>query len=848
MQSIKKLLSNILHPAGIVALVFSLGLPAFIAWAGNQGYGGPEMKELIGKLDLNFPFWLFSVQAILFVLLFVDLAKDFKNFAMSLNPGRNWSIVLGLLVLVLTIVTGSWIEGRHRVQSDESIFLSTAQNLYSEQVAGACDEGEFTDGTLECTKNANNFKARGLAFVYLIGMPILGHDLQWVFAFHLVLYFLTGLLAFFAVFAWTKNHFLAIVTTIALLVQPTVMFQFRSASVEPLYVFLSALCLLLMKWAFEKDTIRHWVILALALAFFAQTRQETAFCLGAFLLFSVPRLLSAKDLRFPAFISTLSLFSVPVLLTISYHQGYDFQGGEFAAHGNFFKDMLINWGVMYNTPVGADGLLANPFLSSMALFALLGFVTLVVLATKRRHALYWLVFLVLYHVQTYMIFENVSGDFTIEINQRYSLVFMLTFAFLIALLFETILSLVLRFIGFKPQSVQSVMGLPAALAVSVFLMALSLQYSDSFKANIMYNRNHLTTEEHEILSWLKTQPEKPRLFIYSRPWHFIGYGYSAWHYDKFRQLGGGELDALLKKYDGEVYYVRGLDCWDHQTWHKKAVEHRIASTCDDFERHYEVKPLYETVITNNFLLSINRITGTKDYDLESLAAIGVFFDQEKEDIALVSYRLAEVPPKGWHYQLWLNDSLWRSAVYQPLAIMDTLRHPNIIPGYNTIRLAILDEQGGILTMREQSAFFPRKLASALVRMQPQAATQTWSTLQINKTVNENPLRAGGGRTFSEGLGTHASARIVYQLDGRFTRFTTLVAQDEEEMGGDGMQFRILGDDKILWNSPTIKGNQLAKADVSVQGVKALILEVDSLSNKDYDHADWLEPTLFVEKP
>ena len=445
-----------------------------------------------------------------------------------------------------------------------------------------------------------------------------------------------------------------------------------------------------------------------------------------------------------------------------------------------------------------------------------------------------------------MIFENVSGDFTIEINQRYSLVFMLTLGFLIAYLFETIIVGLIRFIGVKSKPEQLAQGIPAALATCVLLMLLSLQYSSSFKANIMYNRNHLATEEHEILTWVRSQPEKPRLFIYARPWHFIGYGYSAWHYDKFRQLGGGEFDELLKKYDGEVYYVRGLDCWDHQTWHKKAVEHRIASTCDDFEKHYETETAFETVITNNFLLSINRVRGTKDYDLESLAAIGIFNDLEKEDIALVSYRLTEVPPKGWRYQLWLNDSLWRDKDYQALSIMDTLHHPNMVAGYNTVKLIVLDHDGNVLTSREGSAFFPRGRATPLNRIQPKSAVQSWSTLQTNKSINGNPMRAGG-RPFAEGLGTHAFSHIEYALDGKFTSFTSLVGQDEEEMGGDGIQFRIFGDDKLLWTSPTMKGNQITNVEIPVKGVKNLVLEVDSLGNKDFDHAVWIEPTLFTGK-
>jgi len=849
MQNLLSKLKNLKHPAAIAALLFSLALPAAIAWAGNVNLGGSDLKELIGRLDLNLPFWLFATQTVLGILLLLDLGKDLFSFAKTLNPGKNWIIAVVAFTLVATLATGFWIEGRHRVQSDESIFLSTAQNLYSLQVAGACDEGQFQDGKLDCTKSANNFKARGLAFVYTLGMPILGHDLQWIFAFHLVLYFLTGLLFFFALFAWLGNAPLSFLSMVILLVQPTVMFQFRSSSVEPLYVFLSALALFQMKWAFERDTVRHWVLLALTLAFFAQTRQETAFCLGAFVFFSLPKLLSAKDMRFPAFISTLALFAIPVLLTISYHQGYDFQGGEFEAHGNFWKDVSTNWDVMANTALSPDGLLVNPFLTSSTYLGLFGLITLVIMAFFNKKARIGLGFLALYHIQTYMILENVSGDFTIEINQRYSLVFMPTLAFLGALfLYMVFFRGLPKMLGAKPLENSGKSALLTSVIVGLVLVGMTFQYKQSFQENIMYNRNHLVTEEHTILEWVRTLDTKPRLFVYARPWHFIGYGYSSIHYDKIRSMGTGELTALIEKYQGEVYYVRGLDCWDRQTWHKKAVEHRIASTCDDFERKFEVQPLFQTMITNNYELSIGRIKGPKDYDLASLITLGVFQYLEKPDFALISYKLDRASVHKWSYRIWINDSLMADKPYEPKETLDTLRHPKMVPGYNVAKLAIFDSTGTELSVRETSLFSPQGNAEPLTRLKPTQAIQGWGNLQQNLSVNGNPLRVAG-HAYAEGLGTHASSQITFQLDGEYNRITALVGQDDEELGGDGMLFRVNGDGKTLWTSTTVQGNQMQKLDISLKGVKTLVLEVDSLGDKSFDHADWIFPTLYKsQKP
>jgi hypothetical protein len=121
----------------------------------------------------------------------------------------------------------------------------------------------------------------------------------------------------------------------------------------------------------------------------------------------------------------------------------------------------------------------------------------------------------------------------------------------------------------------------------------------------MYNRNHLTTEEAEILKWVGNEPEKNRIFIYSRPWHFIGYGMNSIHYNSIDQF---RLRDLLKKYNGEVYYIRGLDCWDSQTYHKKAIENRIFSVCDRFEQLFPMDLTFSTIITNNYRLVIAKLT------------------------------------------------------------------------------------------------------------------------------------------------------------------------------------------------------------------------------------------------
>jgi len=576
-------------------------------------YAAPHIgqKEFISLLDLRLPFWLYFIQFVLGLCLAVNLAKDFKEWFKKMIS-RQWLISGGIPVSVVAVlalfVCLVWIVPRHRVQSDESIFLSTAQNLYANQISGSCDEGEFSaNGHLDCQKSVHNFKTKGEPFLYATLMPILGQNLKWIFPLHIFFLFATIFLLFLAVYAWTSNSNLAFLTAALFAAQPTTLFQFRSASVEPVYTFLFALSVFLWKWAWDKNTIKHWVLLALVLAFFAQTRQETIFCLGAFVIISAfkicpkpQNLFSILNSQLSIFILAISIFCIPVLLTISYYQGYNFQGGEFSAHGHFIENVKQAWNVSVNTSLD-KGLLRNPFLSSFSILTVFGILTLLGFSYyewknksgKNIPAYYILAFFVLYFPQMFMILENVSGDLTIEINQRYTLVAFPAMAFLCAFFIDKA-SLLL------PQGNRWFFVLIAA----GILWGNTLRYNDSFEKNIMYNRNHLTTEEAEILKWLRNEPKNNRMFVYSRPWHFIGYGVSAIYYNS---LNPQKLSEMLQKYNGEVYYVKGLDCWDSQTYHKKAVEHRIATVCDRFEQIFPMEIVFNTVITNNYRLVIAKL-------------------------------------------------------------------------------------------------------------------------------------------------------------------------------------------------------------------------------------------------
>ena len=855
-NSILNLLKNLLHPAGILGIIIALVIPFLVYLGPNQGH-----KDTIKQLDLDLPLPLFLVQLLAFIALVCFLNKDFRDWIRTILPAKKFSILMLAFTAAITIFAGTQIEARHRVQSDESVFMSVAQNMYFNHESGTCNQGIFKEGGLKCVAKSNSFKTKGLAFIYYLGMPLFGNDLHWIFNVELILLPLSLLLMFLAIVAWTRQPLLAFFATLLLGLQPTVLFQYRAMSVEPLYIFLSALTLLVFKWAYDRNTLKHWILLALVMAFFAQTRQETVFCFFAFILFALPKILDKKDFKAPAFFVVLSIFSVPVLLTISYFQGFGFQGGEFEAHGHFIEDLTKNWEVM-TKPLNDRGELSNPFLTYFNYLFLIGLIYLLFRAVfdavkgkdeKRFFYLKVLAFLALYHIQTYVILENVSGDFTIEINQRYSLVMLPSMAFLAALPLAHIISYFVEYSSDTKCKVSKTN--PTALLLGALIVALAFtgwtfHYKECFNKNIMYNRNHLTIEEHEILAWLGEQPVKNRLFIYARPWHFVGYGISSIHYDKARRKTDIELKELIDEYEGEVYYIRGLDCWDSQTYHKKAVEHRIPTTCDVFEKEMDLEGVKNILVTNNYWVQIAKFHGKRGYNAQNILSVDnnsfILKSENADSTFQLQFKLMEKADvvNNWEITVTVNNRILQKTNYVFGEQKLNIEENKLQPGYNQFRFNIKDNNTD-KTIADNSYFYfyDKNGVIPLSNINYTSHKQAWGTLQKNRSVEKNNLTIDG-QIFENGMGTHANSETVYDLQGKYSTFRTSFGLDDESLCSEGVLVEIIGDGNILARSPLFKNGELQTLTARVEGVQQLIIKSKVKdTNIDCSHVDFVNSIL-----
>lgn len=124
----------------------------------------------------------------------------------------------------------------------------------------------------------------------------------------------------------------------------------------------------------------------------------------------------------------------------------------------------------------------------------------------------------------------------------------------------------------------------------------------------------------------------------------------------------------------------------------------------------------------------------------------------------------------------------------------------------------------------------------------------WSVAKANKNVNGGSLRLRG-RTYKRGIGTHAPSKLRIDLHGGGDRFKCVAGIDDSATGHGSVQFLVVADSKIIWDSGIMTGDSPAlSVDLDIRDVDILELQVvEGVEGKGYDHADWAE-SLLVMRP
>jgi len=117
----------------------------------------------------------------------------------------------------------------------------------------------------------------------------------------------------------------------------------------------------------------------------------------------------------------------------------------------------------------------------------------------------------------------------------------------------------------------------------------------------------------------------------------------------------------------------------------------------------------------------------------------------------------------------------------------------------------------------------------------------WGQAQAGKSVDGKPLKIGG-KSYSDGIGTHADSSFSLRLDGKADSLSAEVGVDAEIGNKGSVEFVVSCDGHEVFRSGVLKGGAAARAlKVPLAGVHILDLQVlDGGDGNEFDHADWAD--------
>src|SRR5262249_39274250 len=110
----------------------------------------------------------------------------------------------------------------------------------------------------------------------------------------------------------------------------------------------------------------------------------------------------------------------------------------------------------------------------------------------------------------------------------------------------------------------------------------------------------------------------------------------------------------------------------------------------------------------------------------------------------------------------------------------------------------------------------------------------------------DPLIQVQGKRNPNGLGTHPPsngfASVKYELNGKWRTFSATAAINDSARPVTPLRFKVIGDNRVLWESKPLNPAEPQKCEVDITGVRSLELRVDCPGRYDAAHSVWLDPT------
>ncbi len=747
------------------------------------------------------------------------------NIKAYLPSGKGFCILAGF-ALVFSVFMFANIGNSHRVLSDETSWESMGLQMYFQNSGGICNEGVWTDGVLDCKTEVNNFKGKALGLVYSLVFNFMEPGRDTALLVNYPFYLLSLLFFFLALSKWFKNEGAALAAVAFLGGMPIYLLQARSASTEVLYIFLLST---LMAWyAFvpaAKVTWKHFLLTVPLLGLFAQTRQETVFAFVPFALFYYKYFLE-KIHRLPFFVASTIFVSWPAVNTMAAYRGYDFQGGEHAAHSleNFWFNMKTNIEIMMNlkTDPAFGGILENPFYTSFTVILLLATVWLLVRAIVWKKYLRGLVLGFTFCFQIFVILLNVSGTFTIDINQRYVLVALPLFALIMALgIFDAL--------SFATKMRDDAVGYIVVIFAGALSIGLMVYHGNSYRNNMLYYKNKLLAEEEYLDRALESYPENS-IFIYARPWQMLASRHSSFSERTFMNWDVETFAKWMQLSKGNIYLVRGQDGYGELNRKSRVVGFKTTDQVDEILGKYKNERVLLEPKMFGYPLAIYKIIskkGVSNYEQNFSVT----------DMTDGKFVLNKRFPETISCKYTLNGEFQEDLLVSLESDTVLVDSSKIVSGMNRASFECPMPDGDTLTPNKD--FFvngPDVLLLSETRIS--SFSQDWGQPQMNSTVEHGRITLDK-EVFRYGIGSHASSRILYKLSANYKKLHAVIGLDDESACGDGVYFVVKGDGSVLYRSSRMYSSQKESINVDVSGVRELELQIDQGGDdRDCDHGDW----------
>ncbi len=127
-----------------------------------------------------------------------------------------------------------------------------------------------------------------------------------------------------------------------------------------------------------------------------------------------------------------------------------------------------------------------------------------------------------------------------------------------------------------------------------------------------------------------------------------------------------------------------------------------------------------------------------------------------------------------------------------------------------------------------------------------AMQQEWGEARRNRSVDDHPLSIGG-KTYANGVGTHAASSLDVRVDGNALRFRAVVGVDDEATNNASVRFLVYVDGKPKFDSGVMRKGTAKAVDLDLKGAKRVRFVVeDGGDGIDNDHADWADAILTLK--